>query len=166
MKSKADLSALVKTGYVDRRLSLKEAARSAGVSASTAWRWKRDALERGDDWSFCRAASVLSGRAHTHVASKLIEDFVRLHERVIAELEEDSVSDSLSRARALSSLASAFCKTMHAAGCLDPRLSRFAVANDVLQRLGDFVAEKFPEEGRTFLQVLESFSSALSEAYR
>lgn len=161
----SETRAAVRAAYVHRRLPLAAAAADAGVSAGAARRWRREARAGGDDWDTARAASAMAGDAGGALALTLIENFVRLHETVIEDINKAEGVEPMKKAQALAMLADAFSKTMSAAGRVAPEISELAVAQDVIQRLGRFIHDKHPEHGPAFLQVLEPFALELAAHY-
>lgn len=157
--------AAVRAAFVHRRLPLGASAKDAGVPVSTARKWKNKARSDGDDWDKARAASAMAGGGNDSLLLTLIEDFVRLHQSVIDDLGKAEDVRPIDKAKALSSLADAFSKTMSAAGRVAPEISELAVAQDVLQRFGRFVHDNHPEHGPAFLEVLEPFASVLAAHY-
>ena len=151
--------------YVFKRLPLTTAAERAGVHGGTVRRWKKAALEAGDDWDRARTAASLAGQSGHDIVLALVEDFVGLHQNVLDELKTAPDIAVVDKARMLAMLADAFTKTMNAAGKASPDISRLAVAQDVIKRLGDFVASRFPQHGAAFLEILEPFGQELAGIY-
>ena len=61
--------------YVFDRIGLEMAALQCGVSMSTASRWKREAMDDGDDWDKLRAAAILAGDGIESVARAALAGF-------------------------------------------------------------------------------------------
>lgn len=152
--TRADL----RRAYVYDRLDLPAAAERAGVSLSTARRWKADAEAGGDDWEKARSAARLAGDGRAAVAELILNDYLMLHQSCIEDIKSDAKIDPLKKAEVLSRLADAFTKTMNAVGKASPELSRLAVAADVIKRLADFIKRRGPSAG-----VLEFLDDALDD---
>ena len=155
----------LRSAYVHQGFSLEAGAEKLGVSFGTASRWKRQAKADGDDWDKARAAVRLSGEGKGAVIQAVIEDYLLLHQAVIEDIKQDKTSPPIKRAEALSRLADAFHKTMHAMGEVSPELSRLAIANEVLRHLSKFIIEKHPEHGIAFVEILEPFGAELARVY-
>jgi hypothetical protein len=72
---------------------------------------------------------------------------------------------TLERTEAITSLADAFTKQVKACASSAPKLSRLAVASEVMTMLYAFVTEKFPDAAPHLLAVLEPFGAELEKAY-
>lgn len=160
----ADLKREARRRYVIERQALPTIAAAIGVSEGTVSRWKRAALASGDDWQGRRQAHLVAGEGLESVVAATVEDFVMLAQATIVALkgQEDAPEK---RAQTLASLADAMGKMVSAAGRLAPKTSELGVAQDVIRRLGKFIAEHHPEHATAFLEILEPFGAELAEAY-
>lgn len=159
-----DTRRALRSAYVYQALSLEAAAEKINVALGTASRWKREALAAGDDWDKARAAARLSSEGAEAVTQAVLEDFVTLFQNTVSDLRNDTKATGLAKAEALSRLSDAYHKTMSAAAKGSPRLSKRAVALDVLKLLTDFVAERYPQRAATLVEVLEPFADHLDGA--
>jgi len=155
----------VRAAYVRDCLPLEQAAVREGVGPRTAARWKAKAQEEGDDWDRARTAARLSGENLEQINQALLEQFLTFHQATMEEVQKDLKMKAGDKVAAISRLADAFNKTMNAVSKSAPELSRLAVASDVLQRLGRYVAEHHPAHASMFLEVLEPFGEELVKAY-
>ena len=62
----------------------------------------------------------------------------------------------------MASLSDSYAKTVKAAGCVDPKLARLAIALEVLERLGAYIRTERPDLASNLLSVLEPFGTVLS----
>jgi len=128
--------------YVHDRLSLEAAGDRAGVSHSTVARWKRVALQEGDDWDRARAASSISAEGLKTTAQAVLEDYLVQHQATLEGLRNpDAAITPLQRAEVLSRLSDSFHKALAAHAKLQPELSRLAVSMDVMKLLAGFIRE-------------------------
>lgn len=157
--------ATARTLYVHDRLALTTIADRLDTAVSTVRRWKRDAENAGDDWEAARSLHAMSGGGQETVLLDLIRDYVVLHKSVIDQLHEADNIKPADKVTALSKLADAFAKTMASAERVSPKISKLAVATDVLQRLGEYVMETTPSAAPALLDVLEPFGVRLAKIY-
>ena len=78
----------------------------------------------------------------------------------LANLQEAEV-DPLAKVEAISRLSDAYNKTASAAAKTNPKLSKLAIAMEILEKLADFVVKNYPEHTGSFSEVLEPFGSEL-----
>lgn len=161
----AEVVRRVRSGYVLDCLPLEQAAKRAKVGERTAARWKALALEAGDDWDRARTAARMSGENLEALSQVLLEQFLTLHQATLESVQADKDMKPVDKVAAITSLADAFTKTMKAVGRAAPQLSQLAIASDVVQRLGHFVAERYPNRAQALLEVLEPFGEELVKAY-
>lgn len=151
--------------YVQQRLPLTTVADRLDVALSTVRTWKRKAEQSGDDWDQARQVTALTDSSTEGILSQLVSDYVQLHAAVVDQVKEDPQITAAEKVKALSMLADSFSKTMNSAEKVSPKMSRLAIATDVIQRLSQFVAQKFPEHGRAFLDILEPFGRHITKVY-
>lgn len=149
--------------YVHQCLPLSEAARRVGVSEGTATNWKRKAREAGDDWDRARAASLSSGRGQDTVLQDVLERIVMLTQSTLEALQDADV-DPLARVEAISRLSDAYHKTASAAAKTNPKLSKLAVAMEVLERLAAYTGQHYPQHLAGLVEVLEPFGAELARS--
>lgn len=154
----------VRRRYVLDRQPLTGAARIAGVAYETARAWKRQALERGDDWDKARDSEVLRDGTVDELTRVVLNEFVPLFRSTIVALSGDQLS-ATEKAEAMSRISDAYTKTVKAAGAVDPKIARLAWAMDVLKELATFVQTQFPQHAAALLEILEPFGEHLAEQY-
>lgn len=165
MAHSAQVQARLRQTYVYERQNLKQASETAGVGYETARRWKRRALEAGDDWDKARAAARLGAGGLGTLTEAVIEDFVLLFQSTISALKTGEHGTPIERAEALSRLSDAYAKTVKAAGATNPELAKLGIALDTIKLLGDFVRDRYPQHAEVFLEIMEPFGAHLSERY-
>ncbi|SOC28204.1 DUF1804 family protein [Thalassospira xiamenensis] len=151
--------------YVFDRYDLTKVAERLGVSIGTVRRWKAQAEAEGDCWDRSRTAASMASTGTDNMVAMLVEDYVQLHLAVIEDLKTAQDIKPMDKAEALAGLADAFNKTINAAGRASPKISELAVAQDVIKRLGDYVAAQFPQHGNAFVEILQPFGTELSAVY-
>ena len=153
-----------RAAYIHEAQPLEAVAERLKVAVGTLSRWKRDALESGDDWDKARAAARLAGQGAEAVAAAVLEDFVLLFQSTLTEIKGGNIPP-LAKAEAISRLSDAYHKTTAAAAKGSPKLSRLAVAMDVLQLLADYIRSHRPQHAAAFAEILEPFGAELARAY-
>lgn len=160
-----EIRAAARAAYIYEAMGLEAVAERLHVSTGTVNRWKRQALEAGDDWERARGAARLSGQGAEAVTAAVLEDFVLLFQSTLAEVKADTEIKAINKAEILSRMSDAYHKTISAAGKSNPRLNKLAVAMEVLESLGEFVRLKHPRHAAAFAEILEPFASELARAY-
>ena len=155
----------VKKNYTNRMLPLTQAAKLANVPVSTARRWKSEALARGEDWDELRAASAITSGGRDDLMKTIVNNFVVMFQSTMDSLQKAENMPPETKVDALAALSDAFAKTMKSAGAASPELSRLAIANDIIQLMGDFVREKYPQHINAFIEILEPFGEEVSRNY-
>ena len=153
----------LRAAYVHERLPLEEAARKAGVPASTAARWKRQAKAAGEDWDKLRAATLLAGEGMEHMARQMLADYVVQHAALMEEISANTELGPAAKVGMLASLADSFNKTVAASRRVLPETDKLATALGVVNRLADFVREHFPQHVAAFVEILEPFGETLAK---
>lgn len=160
-----EIRSAVRSTFIYQRLSLEAAAQRAGVSFGTASRWKREALDAGDDWDRARSAAMLSGQGAEAVTQAVLEQFVTLFQSTMQGLKEDTKATALSKAEALSRLSDAYNKTMSAVAKGSPKLNKLAVAMEVIQLLANYIRDHHAHLAEPFTEMLSGFAEKLTEAF-
>lgn len=149
--------------YVTGRLSLVVIAQELGIDRRTVGRWKSEAKGEGDDWDTARAAAVMAGEGFEKMVQGAVEGFADLFQTTMTQVRDRTEMPVEDRVKLMASLSDAFVKMMGAAGRASPKLSRLAIATEVLQRLADFVRSEFPHHGAAFEELLEPFALRLTK---
>ena len=150
--------------YIFKRQSPPSIALTLGVPATTIRRWKREALNRSDDWDMARSSHLVAGQGLEGIVAATVEDFVMLSQSTIADIKKSDVEPE-TRVKQLVALADATSKMVSASGRLSPKISELGVAQDVLQRLSQFIAGEYPQHADAFLEILEPFGAEISKVY-
>lgn len=153
----------LRAAYVHDRLPLELAADKTGVPHSTAQRWKRQARTAGEDWDKLRAATLLAGEGMENVARQMLADYVVQHKALMDEINTNPELGAAAKVDMLASLADSFNKTVTASRKVLPETNKLATALTVLNRLSDFVRERFPQHAGAFVEILEPFGDALGK---
>ncbi|WP_353115346.1 DUF1804 family protein [Nitratidesulfovibrio sp.] len=152
----------LRAAFIYDQLPLEMAATRAGVPASTAARWKRQAKADGDDWDKARTASMLAMGGTDDVARQVLTDYMVQHKTLLDELREGTLKPK-ERADILASLADSFNKTVAACRRVMPETNELAVALRILNRLAEFVQREYPNHIEAFLEILEPFGETLTQ---
>ncbi len=160
-----DTIAAVRAAYVHERLPLEMAASRVGVSPGTATRWKRKAKDAGEDWDKLRAACLLAGDGVEAVARQMLADYVVQHKTLMDTISTDDKLPAAAKVGMLSSLADSFNKTVAASKRVLPETSELATALSVLDKLGLFIRDHYPQHGPAFLEVLEPFGAEVAKIF-
>lgn len=154
----------VRAAYVHERLPLEIAAARAGVAPGTATRWKRKAKEAGEDWDKLRAACLLAGDGVEAVARQMLADYVVQHKTLMDAISTGDMP-AAAKVDMLASLADSFNKTVAASKRVLPETSELATALSVLDKLGLFIRDHYPQHGPAFLEVLEPFGAEVARVF-
>lgn len=149
--------------YVFQRLPMDAACQKAGVPRGTANRWKKEALDAGDDWDNARAAVALGDDNFKSLSAKLLEDYLVQHQATMDLLRVAEGMSAMERAETLASMSDSFNKTMSAFKRLNPELDRQAVQLDLLQRFASFAQQRFPQHLSALVEMLEPFGEELAK---
>lgn len=151
--------------YIFDRVSLEMAALQASVAFSSASRWKRDALEIGDDWDKLRAASILAGDGIENVARAALAGFLMQYQAMMDQVNQTAEIPAESKIQMLASLADSFNKTVSASRRVLPETSQLATAMQVVQKLAEYIRTHWPKHAGAFVEVLEPFADELAKMY-
>lgn len=154
-----------RAAYVYEALTLEVIARRVNVSIGTVSRWKRDAGDGGDDWDRARSAARLSGQGTEAVTQAVMEDFILLFQSTLTDVKDDKDIKPLAKAEIISRLSDAYNKTMSAVARGNPKLSKLAVAMEVMQALAGFIRQHYPRHANAFAEVLEPFGEEMAKTY-
>ena len=160
-----DVRDRLRRAYVFNGLSLEIAAAQIGVGFGTARRWKKSALEDGDDWEKVRAAHVMAGGGLEDVARTVLTGMIIQYQATVEAINTATDMPPEKKVDMLASLADAFNKTVASSKRVLPETSQLATALDVLQRLGAFIGEHYPQHLAAFAEVLEPFGRVLEKQY-
>lgn len=151
--------------YVFDRIGLEMAALQCGVSMSTASRWKREALDEGDDWDKLRAAAILAGDGIENVARAALAGFLTQYQTTMDAINTNGDLPAEKKVAMLASLADSFNKTVAASRKVLPETSQLATAMDVVQKMAAYIRDNHPQHAAAFVEVLEPFGNELAKLY-
>jgi hypothetical protein len=147
-------------------LPIELAAEKAGISPSTARRWKDRAAQAGDDWDkFQRAALLVAGGSMDQVMARVGMALVMRSEAILEQLATTPTTDIETQARLIGLLTDCLNKSQSAMKRLMPETSRLSVAMDVLKRLDAYIRENDPQHAEAFAELLPRFGKELAAAY-
>ena len=153
----------LRAAYVHDHLPLEIAADKVDVPHSTAARWKRQARAAGEDWDKLRAATLLAGEGMENVARQMLADYVVQHKALMDEINGKADLGAAAKVDMLASLADSFNKTVAASRKVLPETNKLATALSVINKLSDFVRERFPQYAGAFVEILEPFGDELAK---
>lgn len=162
MAHTVQIKSAVRAAFVHQCLPLEAACNKHGVNVSTGRRWKAVAKQAGDDWDKARSASLMAGQGQDDVLRDVLERLVVLTQSTLESLQTAGI-DPLAQVEAISRLSDAYHKTAAAAAKTNPKLSKLAVAMDVLERLASFTVNRAPQHIEALAEVLEPFGAELAQ---
>ncbi|TXI40949.1 MAG: DUF1804 family protein, partial [Nitrosomonas sp.] len=104
-----------RAAYVYEALNIEAISDRFNVPRSTVTRWKKTALQNGDDWDRARAAARLSGQGTEAITAAVLEDFVLLFQGTLKDVKGSGNINPVEKAEIISRLADAYTKTMNSA---------------------------------------------------
>lgn len=155
----------LRRAYIFSQMSLEVAAAQAGVSFVTARRWKKEAQDKNDDWDKMRAAHMLAGGGVEDAGRAVLMSLVVQCQTVTEQINTNPDIAPGVRVDMLASLADAFNKAVSASKKILPETDKLATAIDVIQRLGQFISDKYPQHNVVFVEILEAFADVLEKDY-
>jgi len=155
----------VRAAFVFDQLGLEIAAVKHDVPVATARRWKSEAKRAGDDWDKARSAQMIAGGGIEDVVRQTLAVVVRQVQATVESIQAAEDMDPATKVQLLASLADAYNKLMAVSKRLMPETDKLAVAMDVIQRLGEYVAKRKPALAGEFVELLEPFGDEIARAY-
>lgn len=162
MAYRREVREAARAAYVFENLGFRDIERRHKLCRRTVERWKRVALEHGDDWDTARAAMRMSARGEEVLAANVLEDFIVLFQSTLKDVKSNKELKAGQKVDALARLADAYGKTTAAVRRQSPALSKLAVAMEVLDLLAEFVRKQHPAAAPALLEVLEPFGAELT----
>jgi len=150
--------------YVSQFLSVERVATELGVAYQTVAGWTSKAKAKGDDWDRSRAAAMLVSSGPAGMTQHLLLEFAPVYLTTLQDVHNGDFN-GLEKADALSKLADFYVKTMKGAGMSDPKLSRLAVAMEVLEGLAEHCRAHRPDLAAGLLELLEPYGRTLGDRY-
>ncbi len=154
----------VRGSFIHERLPLPVAASKHGVSYSAAQAWKKKAADDGDDWDKARSAALMAAGGLGDVTNQIIEAFTILFQNTINDIQDGKYT-ALEKTEAISRLSDSYSKMMKAAGNSNPKLSKLAVAMEVLNEQANFIRLHYPDDIERFAKILEPFGERICEVF-
>jgi len=151
----------LRASYVQGRLSLEVVAAMHGVAYGTARRWKQAALLAGDDWDKAQSAQLIAGGGLEAVARQVLVGLVTQLQATMEAVQNDAEQPSPVKVQLLASLADAYNKAVAASKKALPETSALAIGMQVLEKLADFVAKRYPQHALAFGEILAPFGEQL-----
>lgn len=148
-------------------LPIEQAAQRAAVALGTARRWKAEAAAEGDDWDkFQRASLIVAGGGFDQAMGRVAAAVILRCEALLERLSTDAGLDPVEATRAVASLSDSLTKAQAAAKRLMPQTDQYAVAMDVIKRLGEHaMATKPGPFAAELVELLEAFGAELAGSY-
>lgn len=160
-----DTRRALRASFVFDQLSMEAACALHQVPVPTARRWKSEARKAGDDWDKAQSAQLLAGGGIEEIARQTMAAFIQQVQATTTALQADTELPSAERAKLLASLSDSFAKLMVSNRRLMPETDKLAVAMDVIQRFGEFVAKRKPALAGEFVELIEPFGDEVARAY-
>lgn len=154
----------VRKSYIFDNLPLDKCAVLHGISYPTVQRWKKQALDSGDDWDKVKSAQTLAGGQIEDVARALLTDLVIIFKSTMDGVKNDDL-DAKTKVQLLASLADSYNKSISANKKLMPVTDKLAVAMTVMEMLGKYIQEYKPEAMAVFVEILVPFGELLSKEF-
>ncbi len=154
-----------RAAYVYEALNIEAVSERFNVPRSTVTRWKKAALENGDDWDRARAAARLSAQGTEAITAAVLEDFVLLFQSTLTEVKASPDINPIAKAEIISRLADAYTKTMNSAAKGSPKLDKLSFAADVLRDLVQYIQANYPQHATAMEQVLIPFGEEVGKRY-
>ncbi len=158
-----DIKRSVRNAYVFDGLDLAAAAIKFEVSEATARRWKYAARETGDDWDKARGVQLFTGGGLEEVARQTLALVVLQVQSTLQAIQDTPDMKPETRVQLLASMADAYNKLLATSKRLMPETDQAATAMGVIQALGQFIGERFPQHRVIFAEILEPFAEYLQQ---
>lgn len=155
-----------RSAYVYEALNREAISERFNVPVSTIARWKKSALDKGDDWDRARAAARLSGQGAEAVTTAVLEDFMLLFQSTLDGVKAAAEMKPLEKAEIISRLSDSYTKTIGAAAKASPKLNKLSIAMEVLQLLVKYIQSERPDLVGQFSDVLGGFGEKLAGELR
>ena len=160
----------VRAAYVSDRLDMKALSEKFDIPYITIRTWKKKAAENGDDWDTARSAAVFVGSGMQVQAARFMEDFVRLYQRTVKDLNArldnpDIVVDPIETANALAKMADSFAKSSKAVMNSAPTYSKLATGHEVIEEFTQYLRDHHKDKMRDWVKILPGFARRLAEVF-
>lgn len=140
-------------------LPIELAAEKAGISPSTARRWKDRAAQAGDDWDkFQRAALLVSGGSMDQVMARVGVALVLRSETMLEQLAKTPKADLETQARLMGLLTDCLNKAHAAMKRLMPESDRIAIETGAVKGFVELLVRLHPGAAEAALGAMEAYS--------
>lgn len=164
MAHSADKKAAIRNSYINEQLDLKAAALKHDISYATARSWKKKALDENDDWDTVRVSLNIANGGTKELRNQVLQRFYTQSEYIFRELENREDLDPMKMIELLTKWSDAVSKVSKTLGVSND-FDRIGFALELLQFLGSFIKESFPQHANVFLEILEPFGQAVAKQY-
>lgn len=153
----------LRSAYIYKRLSIKDAANMVGIPYGTARAWKAKAEEVGDDWDVARNAARMAAGGLGELTNALIENFAIQSESILEAIKTSEKMSPGEKVDVMTKLSDSYSKLVASATKSGTKVAPLAVAMQVLQLLGDFIKDEYPQHASAFVEILEPFGRLVAE---
>lgn len=158
-----DKKQALRNAYIYKHLSIKDAANMVGIPYGTARAWKAKAQENEDDWDVARNAARMAAGGLGELTNALIENFAIQSESILNHIKSDVEMTPGQKVDVMTKLSDSYSKLVASATKSGTKVAPLAVAMQVLQLLGDFVKDEYPQHATAFVEILEPFGRLVAE---
>ncbi|TAN51571.1 MAG: DUF1804 family protein [Methylococcaceae bacterium] len=152
----------LRKSYIFDGLELPAAAAACGVPLPTARRWKREAIDAGDDWDKARGAQLLAGGSIEEVLRQAMAGLMRQVQATIQAVEDDGAMAPAVKVQMLASCADSCAKLTAAMRRMMPETDALAVRMETIKKLGEFISAGYPQHREAFLEILKPFADEVA----
>jgi hypothetical protein len=140
-------------------LPIEMAAEKAGVSPSTARRWKDRAAQAGDDWDkFQRAAMLVVGGGMDQAMARVGAGILMRSETLLEHLNSVPITDLETQAKFLGLLTDCLNKAQSAMKQLMPESNRIAIETGAVKGYVELLVRLSPGAAEAALGAMEAYS--------
>lgn len=154
----------VRSTYINEQLDLKESAARHDVSYPTALRWKAKALQEGDNWDTARNSLLLAQGGRKELLNQVLERFYTQSESIFKSIDETADMSPATKVDLIAKWTDSLSKIQKLLGPSND-FNKIGFALELLQKLGTFIRDEYPQHAQAFVEVLEPFGQVLSRDY-
>lgn len=155
----------VRGSYVFERLPLPVAAAKHDVSYSSAQAWKKKAFEAGDDWERARSAALMAAGGLGDATNQILDGFTILFQTAIQKVQDDENQTAEDMVASLARLSDSYAKMLTSAGKSNPKISKLAIAMEVLNEEAALIKAEFPDDVERFAKILDRLGPRICEVF-
>ena len=153
----------VRSAYIYKSLSLKDAARINDIPYNTARTWKKASSLNDDDWDNARSAARLAGGGLQEVTNYLLENFSLNAQSLMEEVRETADMSPGVKADIMSKLTDSYSKLVASVAKSGSTVAPLAIGMQVIMLLMEFIKEDYPHHADSFVEIIEPFGRRLTE---